>query len=82
MTDAKHCIGCRDDFYNGKNQIGVKECWMRKNATLVPRLIIHVDQPPPYLGIKERVVPDCFKMDRHVTVNAAHALDAKGYWKG
>lgn len=26
MSDTKYCIGCRDDFYNGKNGLGVKEC--------------------------------------------------------
>ena len=33
----KHCNGCRDDFYNGKNAIGVKRCWMLKDAKLVTR---------------------------------------------
>ena len=23
----KHCWGVRNDFYNGKNDLGVKECW-------------------------------------------------------
>lgn len=32
-----HCLGCRDDFYNDKNPIGVKECWGLKTAKLVTR---------------------------------------------
>jgi hypothetical protein len=24
---ASLCAGCRDDFYNGKNPIGIKKCW-------------------------------------------------------
>lgn len=33
----KHCAGCRDDFYNGNNPMGVKECWMLKTAKIVTR---------------------------------------------
>jgi len=23
----RYCPGCRQDFYNGKNDLGVKNCW-------------------------------------------------------
>jgi len=36
----KHCAGCRDDFYNGKNSLGVKQCWALKSAELVTRYSI------------------------------------------
>lgn len=26
------CAGCRDDFYNGHNDIGVNECWKLAEA--------------------------------------------------
>lgn len=29
------CVGCRDDFYNGKNEYGVQECWNFKTAEIV-----------------------------------------------
>lgn len=38
MTEAekmKHCHGCRDDFYNDKNPLGVKKCWGLKTAKMV-----------------------------------------------
>lgn len=35
--DTKYCAGCRDDFYNGKNEIGVAECWLLKDAEVVRR---------------------------------------------
>jgi hypothetical protein len=35
--DRKHCSGCRDDFYNGQNELGVKECWSLKSAKVVTR---------------------------------------------
>lgn len=31
------CSGCRDDFYNDHNPIGVKECWALKTAKVVTR---------------------------------------------
>ena len=31
------CRGCRDDFYNGNNKLGVAECWMFKKAEVVTR---------------------------------------------
>jgi hypothetical protein len=33
----KHCVGCRDDFYNDKNPMGVKRCWGLKTAKMVTR---------------------------------------------
>ncbi len=39
---AKHksiepCEGCRDDFYNAKNGIGVKRCWKLESARIETR---------------------------------------------
>jgi hypothetical protein len=31
------CVGCRDNFYNGGNPLGVKECWSYKSAKVVTR---------------------------------------------
>lgn len=31
------CSGCRDNFYNGNNELGVSECWSYKNARVVKR---------------------------------------------
>ncbi len=43
------CSGCRDDFYNDHNPLGVKECWMFKKATVVNKVgysSIHVPNGP------------------------------------
>lgn len=40
MTDADklaRCVGCRDDFYNGKNPPNVKRCWSFADAKPVTR---------------------------------------------
>lgn len=43
------CRGCRDDFYNSRNQIGVEECWSFKTAEVVDKVghtSIHVQNGP------------------------------------
>lgn len=42
------CHGCRNDFYNGKNDLGVKECWNLETATSVRRTMVGIWQNPPY----------------------------------
>lgn len=78
--DVKHCAGCRDDFYNGNNDLGVKQCWMRTTAKLIHTVLIHVDLPPPYKHLKPKDRPDCYKAERHVTVKP-EAIGADGYWR-
>jgi hypothetical protein len=31
------CRGCVDDFYNGRNPLGVKRCWSFRDAQVVTR---------------------------------------------
>ena len=45
--DKDYCVGCRDNFYNGNNDLGVKECWCLKDAKLVMKKEVHIDQAPP-----------------------------------
>jgi len=40
MKDKKYCIGCDDNFYNGNNPMGVKECWSFKTAKVKVRYCI------------------------------------------
>lgn len=32
--DKSMCRGCEDNFYNGNNPLGVKECWAFKKAVV------------------------------------------------
>ena len=33
----EHCAGCDQNFYNGNNPHGVKECWSLRTAKVVTR---------------------------------------------
>lgn len=68
LMDRKHCSGCRDDFYNGHNNLGVKECWSLKTARLIWRKEVHIDQRPPW-NQKARRLPSCYHADRYVYVD-------------
>ena len=37
MTDRVYCSGCDDDFYNGNNALGIKECWNLEGAKVVSK---------------------------------------------
>lgn len=59
-VEAKDCSGCRDDFYNDHNPMGVKKCWLRDKATMVRRFRAHRDAMPASRGaFTEVCVPDC-----------------------
>lgn len=65
--DKKHCRGCRDDFYNGHNDLGIVECWHLKKATIVLKKRVPLDQCPPWKQKAVRV-PDCKHEDGCVFV--------------
>ena len=46
MAKSLSCDGCRNDFYNGNNPLGVKQCWSRKTAKAVTRYRIHMNSLP------------------------------------
>jgi hypothetical protein len=78
--DKQFCAGCRNDFYNGKNDLGVTECWQLDGAKREPRLLIPVDLAPPYTHIKPELLPTCYKRSRYVTVKP-ESLTTDGYWR-
>jgi len=63
------CRGCRNDFYNGNNDMGVKECWSFKGAKVAKRWRIgwwtSMDRPENF---HEVTTLDCF----HQTGTAAY----------
>ena len=78
--DAKYCSGCKDDFYNGKNDLGVGKCWLRDDAKREKRMLIPIDMPPPYKHIRAELLPTCYKRQGYATVKP-EAIASDGYWK-
>lgn len=81
IDTSKHCGGCRDDFYNHRtNCDGQTRCWSAGSATLVKRLCINRDAPPPYRGVKAVTVPDCYHQTGWSYVKP-EAIGKDGFWK-
>jgi hypothetical protein len=77
---VKDCHGCRDDFYNGHNNLGVTRCWNLASAMMESKLDIPVDLPPPYTHINPTSKPTCYKAKGYVRI-AKDSLTKDGYWK-
>lgn len=52
----KYCIKCTENFYNGNNPYGIKECWYLSNAKVVQQKIVPLDQSPPWKQKASRVL--------------------------
>ena len=80
--DKKHCRGCEDNFYNGNNNLGVKECWNLKSAKMVWRIPIGHWEEPPYKNKKKVHVPDCFheRGSNRTHYIKPEAIGPQGYW--
>ncbi len=59
--DKSRCHGCRDDFYNGHNPLGVEECWLLKNAKLKTRYRLSINTPMGQRsGYAKTERPNCY----------------------
>lgn len=74
------CLGCRDDFYNGKNPYGVKQCWSFPKAEVVQRIKVSVNERPPYSASRAAWTLNCHKPQGYVQV-PLEALTKEGFWK-
>lgn len=64
----KRCNGCRNDFYNDKNPLGVKECWSLESMKLVRMKMVHMSDVPPW-NHPVKWYPSCYSPDRYVMIN-------------
>ena len=60
MDKKKHCLGCDNNFYNGNNPYGVKECWSLANAELIMRKEVSINDVPPWKQ-KARKFLNCYR---------------------
>ncbi len=65
------CGGCRNDFYNGNNDLGVKECWSLKTARISRVAFVHLDSVPPWHAPIVRTL-HCHQRERYVRINPGH----------
>ena len=63
------CVGCHQDFYNGKNDLGVKVCWSLESAEPVKKKFIHLDSPPPWKDQEVEDTLSCHRRPRHIKVD-------------
>lgn len=69
QNQKKHCQGCRNDFYNGNNDLGISECWSFPSAKLIKRKRVHINHVPPWNQNAE-YYPDCYRQAQYVFVGA------------
>ena len=77
MADVKLCAGCRDNFYNGNNPLGVKRCWSLDTAKVVTRYRLAWWTAPTVPGAFQKVTthscwsaPGQFAQYEHLPANA------------
>lgn len=63
------CRGCNDDFYNGQNPLGVKECWHFKQAKVIRKKKVGINDVPPWKTQRVVVVLSCRRERGFVFVN-------------
>ena len=60
----KYCGGCYNDYYNGQ---GAEKCWSLKDAKVVKKKFVHVDQRPPWTQAAVWTL-SCHRKQRFVSV--------------
>lgn len=65
--DPAKCVGCSNDFYNGKNDLGVKRCWSLDTAKVQLRRRVGVNDVPPWTR-KSEPLPSCYRQSGFIFV--------------
>lgn len=73
------CSGCTDNFYNGNNPYGIKECSHYKNSKVVKKVIAKLDEPPPFF--RSDYCLDCYRQKGYVFLTNFDTI-TKGKYKG
>ena len=67
INPERDCLGCEQDFYNGKNPYGVQQCWSVPKAKIIKVKPISIEQeyPSRYLKkVKWQKRPHCYQRKR------------------
>ena len=68
VKEKSDCEGCEDNFYNGNNPHGTKECWKFSDAKIIMRKQVHINQTPPWTQ-KPTLMMSCYRKKQFVFVN-------------
>ena len=81
--DKRHCRGCESNFYNGNNNLNVKECWHFKDAKVEWRIPIGHWENPPYKNKKKVRVPNCYHERGNQRIHYVHParITKDGFWQ-
>lgn len=61
LETTEHCDGCRDNFYNGHNDLGVQRCWGLRTAVLITRYRLSIHTPMDQRSAYQKVTrPGCY----------------------
>jgi len=60
-----YCDGCYNDHYNFRTQY--KYCWSLKDAKIIPRKRVHINDRPPWNHTPE-LYPSCYREPQYVFV--------------
>lgn len=69
MNEPTHCDGCRENFYNGNNDLGVQRCWSLDTAKVVERKFVHFNDVPPWNRQPVETTFSCHRRKGHVSVS-------------
>ncbi len=64
----RDCSGCEDNFYNGNNNLGVKECWNFTSAKMIKRKQVGMNDVPPWTWEPE-TYPSCYRKKGYVFID-------------
>lgn len=73
------CSGCEDNFYNGNNQYGIKECSHYESAEIVPCVIATTSEPPPFSLTGECL--NCYRKSGYAYIKNFDKI-SRGKYKG
>lgn len=71
------CAGCRDNFYNGFNDLGVRQCWNFTGARVVSVRFVPMDMRPPWDGLPTQYALSCHKKNGYASMKAKRKRERK-----
>jgi len=72
----KMCIGCYNNFYNGNNNLGIKECWSYVSSKIIERVEVGINEMPPYYH-KPRKFLNCYRKSGYAYLTPEEVINQR-----